>query len=125
MPLRPIDRPRAEARGLARQQPAAPLTIDSRQPGRKIMRFRATQPVGGWRAGAAALGLAVGALCIAPAALAVEISFYFPVAVSGPLTKLVESMAADFEKANPDVTVKPIYAGNYGETLTKALTANR
>jgi sn-glycerol 3-phosphate transport system substrate-binding protein len=58
-------------------------------------------------------------------ASAVEISFYYPIAVSGPLTKIIDSMAADFEKANPDIKVKPIYSGNYGETLAKALTANK
>ena len=68
-----------------------------------------------------ACATAVAAL---PAA-AVEISFYYPIAVSGPLTKIIDSMAADFEKANPDIKVKPIYSGNYGETLAKALTANK
>ena len=34
-------------------------------------------------------------------------------------------MVADFEKANPGITVKPVYSGNYGETLAKALTANK
>ena len=63
-------------------------------------------------------------LAAQPAA-AVEISFYYPIAVSGPLTKIIDAMAADFEKANPDIKVKPIYSGNYGETLAKALTANK
>ena len=63
-------------------------------------------------------------LAALPAA-AVEISFYYPIAVSGPLTKIIDAMAADFEKANPDIKVKPIYSGNYGETLAKALTANK
>ncbi|MBA3506864.1 MAG: extracellular solute-binding protein, partial [Betaproteobacteria bacterium] len=58
-------------------------------------------------------------------AQAVEISFYYPIAVSGPLAKIIDGMAADFEKANPGITVKPIYSGNYGETLAKALTANK
>jgi sn-glycerol 3-phosphate transport system substrate-binding protein len=55
----------------------------------------------------------------------VEISFYYPVAVSGPLTKIIDGLAADFEKANPDIKIKAIYSGNYGETLAKALTANK
>jgi len=55
----------------------------------------------------------------------VEISFYYPIAVSGPLTKIIDGMVAGFEKANPGITVKPIYSGNYGETLAKALTANK
>ena len=64
-------------------------------------------------------------MAVALPARAVEISFYYPVAVSGPLTKIIEDLAADFEKANPGITVKPIYSGNYGETLAKALTANK
>jgi sn-glycerol 3-phosphate transport system substrate-binding protein len=69
--------------------------------------------------------VAVAAALATASALAVEISFYYPVAVSGPLTKIIESLAADFEKANPDIKVKPIYSGNYGETLAKALTASK
>jgi sn-glycerol 3-phosphate transport system substrate-binding protein len=70
---------------------------------------------------AAALAVAV----VAAPAHAVEIAFYYPIAVSGPLTKIIDGMVADFEKANPGITVKPIYSGNYGETLAKALTANK
>jgi len=53
----------------------------------------------------------------------VEISFYYPVAVGGPITKLVDTFAADFEKENPGIKVKPIYSGSYQESITKALTA--
>src|SRR6476469_3487965 len=53
----------------------------------------------------------------------VEISFYYPVAVGGPITKLVDGFAADFEKENPGIRVKPIYSGSYQESITKALTA--
>ena len=34
-------------------------------------------------------------------------------------------MAADFEKDNPGIKVKPIYAGSYQETIVKALTAHK
>ena len=54
-----------------------------------------------------------------------EISFYFPVAVGGPITKLIDTLAADFEKENPTIKVKPIYAGTYQETIVKALTAHK
>jgi sn-glycerol 3-phosphate transport system substrate-binding protein len=64
-------------------------------------------------------------MAVAVPARCVEISFYYPVAVSGPLTKIIDGLAADFEKANPDIKVKPIYSGNYGETLAKSLTANK
>src|SRR5260221_14496504 len=54
-----------------------------------------------------------------------EISFYYPVAVGGPITKIVDGFAADFEKENPGIKVKPIYAGTYQETIVKALTADK
>ncbi len=53
----------------------------------------------------------------------VEVSFYFPVAVGGPITKIIDGFAADFEKENPGVKIKPIYSGTYQDTITKALTA--
>ncbi|MEJ7670698.1 MAG: ABC transporter substrate-binding protein [Casimicrobiaceae bacterium] len=52
-----------------------------------------------------------------------EVSFYYPVAVGGPITKIIDGLAADFEKENPGTKVKPIYSGSYQETITKALTA--
>ncbi|UIN19901.1 ABC transporter substrate-binding protein [Herbaspirillum frisingense] len=69
--------------------------------------------------------LAVSAAFSAPvlAANPVEISFYYPVAVGGAVTKTIDSMVADFEKANPDIKVKAIYAGTYQESIVKALTA--
>ncbi|UWE14685.1 ABC transporter substrate-binding protein [Herbaspirillum huttiense] len=69
--------------------------------------------------------LAVSAAFCAPvlAANPVEISFYYPVAVGGAVTKTIDSMVADFERANPDIKVKAIYAGTYQESIVKALTA--
>ena len=58
-------------------------------------------------------------------AAAQEISFYYPVAVGGPITKIVDQMAADFEKENPGIKVKPVYAGSYQDTIVKALTAHK
>ncbi len=54
---------------------------------------------------------------------AVELSFYYPVAVGGPITKIIDGYAAAFTKDNPDITIKPIYAGTYQDTITKVLTA--
>jgi sn-glycerol 3-phosphate transport system substrate-binding protein len=34
-------------------------------------------------------------------------------------------MSADFEKENPGIKVKPVYAGTYQETLVKAITAHK
>ena len=33
----------------------------------------------------------------------VELSFYYPVAVGGPVTKIIDGLAADFQKENPDI----------------------
>ena len=55
----------------------------------------------------------------------VEVPFYFPVAVGGPITKLIDQYAADFNKENPAIKVAPIYAGSYQDTIVKALTAHK
>ena len=71
---------------------------------------------------------AVAAATVARPAIvraATEISFFFPVAVGGPITKIIDGFAADFEKDNPGIAVKPIYAGTYQETIAKALTAHK
>ena len=52
-----------------------------------------------------------------------EVTFYYPIAVGGPLTKVIDGLSADFEKKNPGVKVKPIYAGNYDDARIKALAA--
>ena len=68
-----------------------------------------------------------GAFIAAPAIAqsSTEIAFYYPVAVGGPITKLIDAYAAEFETENPSVKVKPIYAGTYQETIVKALTAHK
>jgi len=53
----------------------------------------------------------------------VEVSFYYPVAVGGPITKIIDGLAADFEKENAGIKLRPIYSGSYQESITKALTA--
>jgi sn-glycerol 3-phosphate transport system substrate-binding protein len=69
--------------------------------------------------------LAACAASFALAAAAQEITFYYPVAVGGPITKIVDQMAADFEKENPGIKVKPVYTGTYQESIVKALTADK
>jgi sn-glycerol 3-phosphate transport system substrate-binding protein len=56
-------------------------------------------------------------------ATAVELTMYYPVAVGGPLTKVVDGLVADFMKENPDIKVNAIYAGNYNDARIKALAA--
>ena len=54
---------------------------------------------------------------------AITLNMYYPVAVGGPITKTIDGMIAEFEKANPDIKVKAVYAGNYDDTRVKALAA--
>ena len=53
----------------------------------------------------------------------VELTWYFPIAVGGPLTSIIEKLAEDFHKENPDIKIKPVYTGTYDETMTKVQTA--
>jgi sn-glycerol 3-phosphate transport system substrate-binding protein len=53
---------------------------------------------------------------------AVELSFFYPIAVGGPITKIIEGYAADFTKANPNIKVTSTFAGGYPDTLTKIQT---
>ena len=77
--------------------------------------------VHGLFAAAAGLGLAGNALAQSP----LEVPFYYPVAVGGPITKVIDGYAADFNKAHPQYKLTPIYAGTYQETIVKALTAHK
>lgn len=72
--------------------------------------------------------LAAAPALAAPAVRAqapVEIVFNYPIAVGGPITRVIDGYCADFERANPGFRVRPIYAGTYQDTLTKTLTAAR
>src|SRR5436853_6885981 len=70
-----------------------------------------------WLTGLALTALSAVVLAHAP----IEISFYYPVAVGGPITKIVDGLSADFEKENPGIKVRPIYSGSSQESSTKAL----
>jgi len=72
-----------------------------------------------------ALTLLLAALAGPAAAQTTEITFYYPIAVGGPITKIIDGYVAEFMKENPSVKVKPVYAGTYQETIVKALTANK
>ena len=55
----------------------------------------------------------------------VEIRFYFPVAVGGPVAALLGRLIDDFEREHPGIRVRPIYAGTYQDALAKALTGHK
>ncbi len=64
-----------------------------------------------------ALGLGAGA------AAAADLEFYFPVGVNAPAVATIDELTSEWAAQNPEHTIKPVYAGNYEETTTKALTA--
>lgn len=52
-----------------------------------------------------------------------ELTFFYPVNVGGPLTALIDKICADFNQENPNIIVKPVYTGNYDDTVVKIQTA--
>ena len=67
--------------------------------------------------------LMLGAVFASATAKATDLTFYYPVAVGGPITKIIDSMVTDFQKENPGITVHAIYTGSYQDSIAKALTA--
>ena len=72
-----------------------------------------------------ALPLVMGVVWGANAASvqAADLEFYFPVGVNAPAVATIEALTNAWAAQNPQHTVKAVYAGNYEETTTKALTA--
>lgn len=70
--------------------------------------------------------LVAAGVCLSATAFAkTDISFYFPIAVGGPITKIIDQYATDFNKSHPELNVVPVYSGTYQETIVKALTAHK
>jgi sn-glycerol 3-phosphate transport system substrate-binding protein len=53
-----------------------------------------------------------------------KLTFYYPIAVGGPLQMIMDSYCAAFRRET-GIEVEPVYAGNYSQTLIKALAAIR
>lgn len=53
----------------------------------------------------------------------VRLTFYYPVGVSGPLASVIHTYVNEFNNANPDVEVVPVYTGDYDPTMQKVQTA--
>ena len=75
------------------------------------------------KAGLALTGLLAATALTLPAHAQTELTMYYPIAVGGPLTKVVDGMVDEFEAKNPDVKVNAIYSGNYDDTRVRALSA--
>jgi sn-glycerol 3-phosphate transport system substrate-binding protein len=59
----------------------------------------------------------------ATAASATELTFYYPIAVGGPIAKIIDGYAEGFHKAHPGITIMPVYTGSYQDSIVKAMTA--
>ena len=53
----------------------------------------------------------------------IELTFYYPIGVGGALATLIENLATEFTKENPDIVLNPVFSGNSAETMTKTVTA--
>ncbi len=69
------------------------------------------------------LATALAAGLALPATAETELTMYYPIAVGGKLTEVVDGIVAEFEAANPDISVNAIYSGNYDDTRIRALSA--
>jgi sn-glycerol 3-phosphate transport system substrate-binding protein len=54
-----------------------------------------------------------------------QISFYYPIAVAGPVARGISQLVQEFEGEHPGIKVQPIYTGTYKDSIAKALTAHR
>jgi sn-glycerol 3-phosphate transport system substrate-binding protein len=73
----------------------------------------------------AALIASVAVLGYVAPASAIELEFYFPVAVGGKPAETVQALTDKYQAENPDVKINAIYTGSYADTTTKAITAAR
>jgi len=73
---------------------------------------------------AAAAAVPLAAPAVVRAQTVKALTFYYPIAVGGPIQAIIDGYCQDFAKET-GIVVTPVYAGNYGETLTKAVTAIR
>src|SRR5471030_1570942 len=65
---------------------------------------------------------AIAAPFVARAQAVRKLTFYFPVAVGGPVAAVVDGLCAAYQK-DSGVEVEAVYAGNYSQTLIKTTTA--
>lgn len=68
------------------------------------------------------LALPLGLAGNAGAAAPVQVSYYYPVGVSGPLAKIMTTLVNEFNAGHPGIHVVPSFAGNYQQTLAKVET---
>ena len=58
-------------------------------------------------------------------AMAVDLEFYFPVAVGGKAADTIQELTDEYLAEHEGVNIDAVYSGSYTDTVTKALTASR
>lgn len=53
----------------------------------------------------------------------IELTFFYPIGVGGALATLIENLATEFTRENPNIVLTPVFTGDSGETTTKAVSA--
>lgn len=53
----------------------------------------------------------------------VELQFFYPVHVAGPLATAIESYVAEFNESHDDIEVEAVFTGNYFENMARAQAA--
>jgi sn-glycerol 3-phosphate transport system substrate-binding protein len=64
-------------------------------------------------------------VALASGASALDLEFYFPVAVGGAAADTIQSLTEEYMSLNEGVNIEAIYTGSYADTTTKAITAVR
>ncbi|WP_236645299.1 ABC transporter substrate-binding protein [Aidingimonas lacisalsi] len=82
-----------------------------------------TTPIKSIMQGLSLAGLVVAAGQATAQEEPVELTLYYPVAVGGALTDVIDGLVDDFEADHPNIDVNAIYAGNYDDTRVRALSA--
>lgn len=54
---------------------------------------------------------------------AVELSYFYPVGVAGPLAQVMQGMVDQFNEEHPEIRVEASFTGSYADTATKVQTA--
>ena len=52
----------------------------------------------------------------------VLLNFYYPVGVAGPLASVVDGMVDEFNEEHENITVQPVYSGDYDDTMQRVQT---
>ena len=63
-----------------------------------------------------------GGEAAAPSTEPVTIQVFYPVAVDAPIAQILSGYVEEFQAANPNITVEPVFSGGYGDVKTAIQT---